>query len=64
LPDLRIIIISTTGTSADEIEHVGMSKDDDNVLQKPFHFSKLLGLIKPEKVKANQQLLYDRTFML
>jgi DNA-binding response OmpR family regulator len=48
LPDPRIIITCTTGASADKIEHVGMSKDDD-VLQKPFHFSKLLGLIKPEK---------------
>jgi DNA-binding response OmpR family regulator len=48
LPDQRIIITSTTDASADEIEHVGMGKDDD-VLQKPFHFSKLLGLIKPEK---------------
>jgi DNA-binding response OmpR family regulator len=48
LPDQRIIITSTTGASADEIEHICMSKDDD-VLQKPFHFSKLLSLIKPEK---------------
>jgi CheY-like chemotaxis protein len=35
LPDQRIIIISTTGASADKIEHVGMSKDHD-VLQKLF----------------------------
>jgi CheY-like chemotaxis protein len=46
LPDQRIIITSTT-TSADEIERVGISKD--NILQKPFGFSKLLGLIKPKK---------------
>ncbi len=46
LPDQRIIITSTT-VSADEIEHVGMGKGD--ILQKPFHFSKLLGLMIPEK---------------
>ena len=46
LPDQRIIITSTT-TYPDGIECAGMSKD--YILQKPFYFSKLLGLIKPEK---------------
>jgi CheY-like chemotaxis protein len=49
LPDQRILITSTI-VSADEIEHLGMSKDD--ILQKPFHFSKLLDWIKPEKKGA------------
>jgi CheY-like chemotaxis protein len=48
LPDQRIIITSTTGVHADEIEPVGLIKAY-NVLQKPIYFSKLLGLIKPEK---------------
>jgi CheY-like chemotaxis protein len=48
LPDQRIIITSTTGVHVDEIEPVGLSKAYD-VLQKPIYFSKLLGLIKPEK---------------
>jgi two-component system, OmpR family, response regulator len=38
LPDLRIIITSTTGASAEEIEHVGVGKDDDSVLQKTISF--------------------------
>jgi CheY-like chemotaxis protein len=46
LPDQQIIITSTT-TSVDEMERFGISKD--NILQKPFGFSKLLGLIKPKK---------------
>jgi len=46
LPDQRIIITTTTA-STDEIERVGMTQDD--ILQKPFRFSKLLGFIKPEK---------------
>lgn len=46
LPDQRIIITTTT-VPADEIEGVGISRDD--ILQKPFGSSKLLGLIKPEK---------------
>jgi CheY-like chemotaxis protein len=46
LPDQRIIITTTTAP-ADEIERViGISKD--NILQKPFYFSKLLDLIKAE----------------
>jgi DNA-binding response OmpR family regulator len=48
LPDQQIIITSTTGVHADEIEPVGLIKAY-NVLQKPIYFSKLLGLIKPEK---------------
>lgn len=46
LPDQRIIITTTT-VPADEIEGIGISRDD--ILQKPFGFSKLLGLIKPER---------------
>ncbi len=46
LPDQRIIITTTT-TSTDEIERIGITQD--GILQKPFRFSKLLGLIKPEK---------------
>jgi CheY-like chemotaxis protein len=46
LPDQRIIITSTTA-SIDEMERVGISRD--NILQKPFGFSKLLALIKPKK---------------
>ena len=42
LPDRRIIITSTIAY-AEEIERVGISKGD--ILQKPFHFSKLLDLI-------------------
>jgi DNA-binding response OmpR family regulator len=38
LPDQRIIITNTTGASAEEIEHVGVGKDDDNVLQKAISF--------------------------
>lgn len=46
LPDQRIIITSTTA-SLDDTERIGITKD--NILQKPFGFSKLLGLIKPKK---------------
>ena len=46
LPDQRIIITSTTA-SADDIERLGINKDD--ILKKPFRFPKLLGLITTEK---------------
>jgi CheY-like chemotaxis protein len=46
LPDQRIIITTTT-VPADEIEGVGVSRDD--IIYKPFSSCKLLGLIKPEK---------------
>lgn len=44
LPDQRIIITNTT-IAANEIESVGISRDD--ILQKPFGFSKLLALMTP-----------------
>ena len=46
LPDQWIIITSTTA-SVSEMGSFGLSKDD--ILQKPFSFSKLLGLVKPKK---------------
>jgi CheY-like chemotaxis protein len=46
LPDQRIIITSTTA-SVYEMERLGISKDD--ILQKPFSFSKLLGFVKVRK---------------
>jgi CheY-like chemotaxis protein len=48
LPDQRIII-TTTNSSADEIERIGVSRDD--ILYKPFSSTVLLGLMKPEKQK-------------
>lgn len=47
LPDQRVIITTTIAASAyrEDIERLGISRD--NVLQKPFRFSKLVALMMP-----------------